>query len=108
MKRIWMFIAAALIVSIALAVFASPFASGHPDGLEKVAEDEGFIDQAADEQDAVWKGSPAPDYAMPGVRSDSVATALAGLAGTVATFGVALLLAKLMRRHRRAQTNTAS
>lgn len=35
-----------------------PFASSHPDGLEKVAETLGFIDTAEE----IYTGSPIPDY----------------------------------------------
>ena len=37
-----------LIVALGLAFFVSPLASSSPDGLEKVATDEGFIDTARD------------------------------------------------------------
>ncbi len=59
----------------------SPLASGSPDGLEKVAGDEGFIDSAA--------GSPfnvIADYVFPGVENEALATILAGWTGTLAVF----------------------
>ena len=37
------FILGGIALSLALAIFLSPFASPHPDGLERVAEDKGFI-----------------------------------------------------------------
>ena len=38
--------AGALLVALALAAFASPFASNAPDGLNRVAIDKGFDDEA--------------------------------------------------------------
>ena len=34
------------LITLIIAVLVSPFASSHPDGLERVAEDHGFIDTA--------------------------------------------------------------
>ena len=95
-KSILVFTLAGLAVAASLALFLSPWASSSPDGLEKVAEDKGFIDEA----DPAWEGSPVPDYAVPGLEEDhpALATGLAGLAGTIAIFllawGLALLLKK--------------
>lgn len=82
-----------LLVSLALAVFVSPFASSSPDGLEKVAETHGFADRAAE---TPLVASPVPDYEMPGIGAAGVATAVAGLVGTVVVFGLSLLLARAL------------
>ena len=102
-KKTWGFVIMALLVAVLLAVFVSPFASPWPDGLEKVAEDKGFLERA-EEQEPAWKHSPIPDYAVGGIENESLATALAGLIGTVLTFGVGLGLAKVIS-HRRAIRN---
>ena len=84
---------AALILALAvgLAIFASPFASSSPDGLEKVAEHHKFI-KAGRERKA-----PMGDYAFPGVTSSRVSTALAGFTGTLVAgglmFGLGLFVA---------------
>ncbi len=65
-------------VAIAVAAFLSPFASALPDGLEHAAERLGFAGRAS----ASWP-APFPDYALPFVSSPAIATAAAGLAGTV-------------------------
>ena len=67
--------------------FFSPFASGSPDGLERVAEDEGFLEEAQGSSYDI-----IPDYAMPGVEDERVATVLAGIVGVliVAALGLAL------------------
>ena len=90
------FILAALIASFMLAIFLSPFASSSPDGLEKVAEDKGFLSEA--EGAEVWESSPIPDYAMPGLGEGAAATGAAGLVGTAITFAFGYGLAKLLEK----------
>jgi len=99
-KKTWFFVLLALLVSILLAILLSPFASSSPDGLEKVAEDEGFLEKAEERQPA-WELAPIPDYAVGGIENESLATALAGLIGTLLTFAVGLGLAKLISRKSR-------
>ena len=72
----------ALAVCLLLAVF-SPLASSSPDGLERVAEDKGFIGLA---QEAPFQ--LIADYVFPGVENEAMATILAGLIGTLILFGV--------------------
>ena len=79
---------------IALAVtLISPLASAWPDGLERVAEDKDFIEDA---QDAPYE--VIPDYVFPGVGNEAVATVLAGIVGTLVVFGLAYGLGALLRR----------
>jgi cobalt/nickel transport protein len=94
MKRLWPFVLAALGVCLLLAVIVSPFASSAPDGLERVAQDQGFLQKAEGSQ--LWEASPIPDYAMPGVRASGLSTGLAGLAGTLIVFGLGLGLGRLL------------
>jgi len=96
MKKFLPFVPAALGVCLLLAVFLAPFASSSPDGLERVAEDQGFLDKAEGGQ--VWKAAPIPDYEMPGVGGNRTATAVAGVAGTLIVFGLALGLGRLLVR----------
>jgi hypothetical protein len=86
----------ALAVAIALGTAFSPFASGSPDGLEKVAQDKGFVDRGR--LAAVQQEAPAPDYAFPGVDDPRVATALAGFAGTLGVFLLAAGVVAVARR----------
>jgi cobalt/nickel transport protein len=79
-------ILAGLLFALVLGIFISPFASPHPDGLEWVAEQKGFLELS--EGEPSWKASLIPDYALPGVSSEAVATAVAGLAGTILVFAV--------------------
>jgi cobalt/nickel transport system permease protein len=96
--RFWSFVAGALVVAVALAVFVSPFASGSPDGLEKVAADEGFETAAAAEP--AWGLSPLGDYQLPGIGNERVATAIAGLLGTIVLFALVVLAGRALSGRR--------
>jgi hypothetical protein len=90
------FIALALAVAVGLGTAVSPYASPHPDGLERVAEDQGFLGEAT--SNPVQDDSPIPDYAFPGVENERFATGLAGFAGTLAVFAIGSGVAYLVRR----------
>lgn len=110
-KSTLIFALAGLAFAAALALIVSPFASSHPDGLERVAEDKGFIEKA-EETEPVWKSAPLPDYSVPGLSEKKVdeetgeeveeptrlSTGLAGLLGTVGIFFVAWGLAVLLKK----------
>ncbi len=83
-------------IAIILA-FLSPLASPHPDGLERVAENLGFIEQA---QEPLYE--VIPDYVFPGIPNETLATIAAGVVGTLIVFGVAVGLAALFHRPRTA------
>lgn len=81
-----------LLLSLLLAIFLSPFASPWPDGLERVAEDKGFI-ELAEIQPVV--SSPAPDYVWPGIRNERLATSIACLVGALMLCGLGIGLGYL-------------
>jgi len=83
-----------LVMALGLAVI-SPLASANPDGLEWVAEQQGFLEKARDPLFNL-----IPDYLFPGVPNEALATILAGIAGTLIVFGVALGVAFLRRSRR--------
>jgi PDGLE domain len=91
-----LFTAVALAVAVGLALFLSPFASSSPDGLERVAGDKGFGQTA--EVRAIQERSPIPDYALPGIADEKLATAAAGFVGTLAVFALGHGLALAVRR----------
>ncbi|MDJ0844268.1 PDGLE domain-containing protein [Crocosphaera sp.] len=93
------FILTGIGIALIVAVFVSPFASSDPDGLERVAQDLEFEDKAIEDAPANQLPfySVFEEYALRGVP-ESVATPLAGLAGTVITFGVAWGAGKLLIR----------
>jgi cobalt/nickel transport system permease protein len=87
-KVVW---AVGLGIALLLAIF-SPFASTHPDGLEWVAKQKGFLDAA---QGPLYK--IIPNYIFPGITNEAMATILAGIIGTLIVFGVALGVAYMRR-----------
>jgi len=95
MKKI---ILAGLFIAVAIAMFLSPFASSHPDGLEKVAEDKGFLHKG---ESAELFSAPIPDYEMPGVKQEKMAVSLAGIIGTLVTFSAAYGIGYLMKTRRK-------
>ena len=84
--------AVGLVLALAVTLFA-PFASPHPDGLERVAEDKGFIGTAKDAPYEV-----IADYVLPGVSNEAIATIAAGVVGTLVVAGVAFAIARLRRQ----------
>jgi len=80
-------IIAGLGISMAVAAFLAPFASEQPDGLEWVGEKFGFLSADAP---ASPLPAPMPDYqvSLPGLDHVKLATAIAGLVGTVVVFCV--------------------
>jgi len=90
LKKHWWL--AGLILALTVALL-SPLASPHPDGLERVAEDQGIIDRA--------KGPPfriVTDYLFPGIHDARLATILAGLLGTAVVFALVGGVAWIARR----------
>ena len=74
------FFAVALLVSLLVAGVASYYASAHPDGLEHVAAQTGFIDSA---EDSATSDSPLADYQTKGVEDARISGGLAGVIGVV-------------------------
>lgn len=81
-------------MGIALGIaFLSPLASSDPDGLERVAEDEEFLDEAeAAPYEAI------SDYLFPGVENENVATVLAGIVGVLIVALLTFVVAYVLRR----------
>jgi len=84
-----------LLIALLLAIFLSPFASPWPDGLEKVAENKGFIN-LGEVQPVIT--SPIPDYVWPGIKSERLATSVAGLVGTLILCGSGLGLGYFLKK----------
>jgi cobalt/nickel transport system permease protein len=87
-----------LVLAIALAIL-SPLASAHPDGLEWVAEQQGFLEA---QRNAPY--SIIPDYVFPGISNEKVATIVAGLVGLAIVFVVMWLVGMARRKRESAPT----
>jgi hypothetical protein len=94
MRRfVLVFAAAALVIAGVLSFYAS----GHPDGLEFVAESTGFLETA---QDSAAAGGPLADYAVSGVEDARLSGGLAGIIGVLVTLLLAGGLTWVVRRRR--------
>jgi cobalt/nickel transport system permease protein len=86
-----------VIISL-LVVLLAPLASAFPDGLEWVAEQQGFIDAA---QEAPYQ--ILPDYTVPGLGETAVSTILAGIIGAVIVLLITAGVTRALRQSGRAQ-----
>jgi hypothetical protein len=83
------------LAAVLIAGVVSYFASSSPDGLERVADDQGI---AAAEVEHATGDSPLADYGIRGVESDALSGGLAGVVGVVVVLVVAGGIAFLVRR----------
>jgi len=74
------------LILTALLLIISPLASSHPDGLEWVAEELGFIDSAREPMFEI-----IPDYVFPGISNEAAATIVAGIIGVIIVGGMMVL-----------------
>jgi cobalt/nickel transport system permease protein len=85
-------ILAGVVVSL-FAVLLSPLASADPDGLERVAEDVGFLHLG---QSASYQ--VLPDYTVPFLGQTALSTIVAGAVGALVLLGLMIVLGGLLRR----------
>jgi PDGLE domain len=102
-RRTWAFIAVGLLVALVFAVGVSQLASPEPDGLEYVAEQEGFIETA---EDHTFGDAPLADYGANLGGTDHANTAVAGAVGVVITLAVGWGLFRLVARGRDERAST--
>ncbi|MEV5887235.1 energy-coupling factor ABC transporter permease [Streptomyces sp. NPDC052020] len=93
-RKLWI---TGLVTSLALAGFVSFYASASPDGLEKVAADQG-IDKKAEEHAAA--GSPLADYGVEDVGDARLSGGLAGVIGVGVTVVAGSTVFWAVRRRR--------
>ena len=96
-RTVTLFVVGGVAVAVLLVAVVAPLASDDPDGLERVAIDQGFAD---DEQGHSLGDSPLAGYDVEGVDDDRVGTVVSGLIGLGVTF-VAGMMFMLAVRHRR-------
>ncbi len=94
-----------ILIGLGLALFVgvilSPFASSWPDGLERVGENLGFLSKAAEKP---LTPEIIPDYAMPGIDSEKLATSAAGFLGTLLLYFGGYALAYGLKHSRKTAT----
>ncbi len=85
-----------VVIAVVIASLSAFLASPAPDGLERVAEDHGFLERAEDARYNIL-----PDYTVPGLGEGAVSTIAAGAIGVVLVTGVTLGAGALLRRRDR-------
>lgn len=88
-SRNWVYVGG--IVAL-LVVLISPFASGDPDGLERVAIDMGFIGTGLDAPYEI-----IPDYTVPFLGETALSTIVAGVIGAIVVGAIIVLVGRGMK-----------
>ncbi|MGW1511603.1 energy-coupling factor ABC transporter permease [Streptomyces sp. NPDC002394] len=95
-KKLWI---GGVVTALVLAGFVSFYASASPDGLEKVAADQG-IDKNVEKHAAA--DSPLADYGVKGIEAPRLSGGLAGVIGVGATLAVGTGAFWVVRRRKTA------
>jgi len=91
------FLLIGVFVTLLLASVVSYYASSNPDGLEKVAEEKGFLEDATEHN---LGDSPLADYGVSGVADDRLSVALAGAIGVLLMLGISTLMFRFLARRK--------
>ena len=76
------FLVSGFAVSLFLAGVVSFYASSNPDGLEKVAQDIGFIETA---EEHTYADGALADYGVKGIENERASVGVAGVIGVIGT-----------------------
>jgi cobalt/nickel transport system permease protein/cobalt/nickel transport protein len=90
-------LAVGVLLSLVLAGVVSYYASSQPDGLQKVAGEQGFLDSARDHASS---GSPFADYTTVGVDDARLSGGIAGVVGALLVLAIAGGIFMALRRRR--------
>ncbi|GAB6157823.1 hypothetical protein JCM39194_10230 [Desulfotomaculum varum] len=82
-----------MLIIVFVAGVLSGFSSASPDGLERVAEDLGFITQAQEHS------SILSDYNLPFINNSYLSNGLAGILGCGVVFSLVFGLSHLLKVH---------
>lgn len=91
-RRWWV---AGIAIAALVVVILAPLASPDPDGLERVATDNGFIGQATNFVSGLFSG-----YEIPGISDPRLSTILSGLLGVAIVLGAMYVLGRVLARRR--------
>ncbi|MFE0327866.1 energy-coupling factor ABC transporter permease [Streptomyces sp. NPDC058960] len=100
-RKLW---ATGLVISLLLAGFVSFYASASPDGLEKVAKDQG-IDRRTEPHAAA--DSPLADYGVKDIADARLSGGLAGVIGVGVTVVAGSAVFRVVRRRRTTEPSQA-
>jgi ABC-type Fe3+ transport system permease subunit len=90
----WWWVAGLAIAALVVVILA-PLASADPDGLERVAEDQGFIERAEN-----FFAGLLGDYAIPGIDDPWISTVLSGLLGVAIVVVLMVVLGRVVARRK--------
>ena len=96
-RDVGLLVAGGLVVVLALAFFVSPLASSSPDGLNKVANEQG-LDETVESH--AFEDGPVAGYSVRGIEDERVSRGLAGAIGVLLTFGIGTVVFALIRLKR--------
>lgn len=82
-----------ILLAALLVIFIAPFASKHPDGLERIAQDKGFLEKEEARLPAVISG-----YSFPGIKNERLSVIIEGILGVIIVFFVSYFLSVLIRK----------
>ena len=94
-RRARPFVIGAVLAIASVAAVVSQFAFDDPDGLEKVAIDQGFADRG---REHAFAGGVFADYATRGIGNTELSLAVAGITGATITLLVGYGIATASRR----------
>lgn len=86
-----------------LVVLLSPLASADPDGLERIAEDMGFLGQGTEAPYQIL-----PDYTIPFLGESPLSTIIAGAAGALVVATLAIGVGRLLKRRSQTRPNSTA
>lgn len=86
-----------LLISFLIAGIFSFYASTAPDGLEKVAEEIGFLESA---KDSAAANSALADYGVAGIENERLSVGLAGIIGVITTGIVMYVIVRLLGKRK--------
>jgi len=93
-RNTWLSIGAVIIV-LAVGVGLSQFASSQPDGLEYIAQEQGFAEKA---DNHALQDAPLAGYGENLEGSSATTTAVSALVGIVATAGLGFVVFRIARK----------
>ena len=100
-RGVWTLVFVGLVLSLVIAGVVSFYADPNPDGLERVAEDQGFIENA---QDSANADIVTADYGIAGIEDERLSVGLAGALGVIVMAAVAFGLFWFLGRGKKSDT----
>ena len=94
-STLWPIVLVGIGIAFFLAAVISPFASSSPDGLERVAEDAGFMERVSE----LWTLSPLPDYSVTSISDAAISTGLAGVLGVALVLALCYIIIRILSIH---------